>query len=347
MHRDMTSQGLMPGSSLDDIIGESPEIKNIKQTAEKLAKTSLAILIQGESGTGKSLLAKVLHQMSGRSDRPFVAVSFTALTQQQIESRLFGRGVKAVGGLLRKASGGTLFLEGIENLPLETQARLVQVIQDEEGTDDADLFSSLNVRIISSCSADPNQMIADCSFRTDLLYRLKEGYLHLPPLKERVKDIPLLAEHWQQNLSPAYKPIDPQALDVLMHHDWPGNIRELFNVMKFASAVNERQIITTSDLPYDILNTSRPKAVRTSLLQTDKSFLIILSAIHEINSKDGIAGRSRIYWYLKDNGHEISEYKIRKTVPQLIRQGLVAAKQGKYGLSLTDKGIMVLETQYY
>ena len=134
-------------------------------------------------------------------------------------------------------------------------------------------------------------------------------------------------------------------IELLTDAPWPGNVRELRNLIKFAVAVSERDVIIKSDLPYEELRQAdkRKKSEKELPPETDEITLSILSAIHQLNERDEIAGRNRIYWYLKDNGYQISEYKIRKTIPQMAIQGLVSSGHGKYGLSLTDKGIMILE----
>ena len=177
------------------------------------------------------------------------------------------------------------------------------------------------------------------------LRSLAEGYLYLPPLKERKEDIPLLIEHCAKYTFHCDKPFSPEVIELLTEAPWPGNVRELRNLIKFAVAVSERDVIIKSDLPYEELRQAdkRKKSEKELPPETDEITLSILSAIHQLNERDEIAGRNRIYWYLKDNGYQISEYKIRKTIPQMAIQGLVSSGHGKYGLSLTDKGIMILE----
>lgn len=338
----------------DDIIGETPVIRKVKDAAAKIAHTNLSVLIEGDNGTGKELLASAIHNASDRASMPFIAVNFSALPDQLIESELFGyeegafTGAKKGGkiGLFQQAEGGTIFLDEIGDISLKMQAKLLRVLQEKEIMKiGGDRIIPVDVRIIAATNRNLKQMIEEKTFRKDLYYRIKEGYLYLPSLAERKEDIPLLINHFMETIFCSSKEISADTLHALKQREWAGNIRELLNVMKFTLAVSEKDVITPDDLPYDGPHPSDSRPIRDSFKVTDDVSLVILAAIREINQRSEIAGRNRIYWFLHDNGYEYSEYKIRKCISALSEQGLVSATHGKYGLALTDKGLMILETQ--
>lgn len=350
-----------------DIIGETPEIQKAREISEKIARTELSVLIEGDNGTGKELFASAIHNASSRSKQPFIAINVSALPDQLVDSELFGyeegafTGAKKGGkiGLLQQAAGGTIFLDEIGDISLGVQAKLLRVLQEREIMKlGGDRIIPVDVRIIAATNRDLQQMISEKTFRKDLYYRLKEGYIRLPSLAERKADIPLLLQHWQKKAFFSSKEIRSDAMEILTAHDWPGNIRELLNTMKYAMAVCEGDTITRDDLPFEPPAPqpvqSRPSAQSGSAdssaqtllsrkasiaaMEIDQMSLAVLLAIHEINQMRQIAGRNRIYWYLKENGYAFSEYKIRQCIAALTTQGLVISPPGRYGLSLTDKG---------
>ncbi len=337
-------KGLYAKYHFDDIIGRHPSMIKIKHSAEKIARTDLTVLIEGENGTGKELLAGAIHNASLRKSRPFVTINFSALPDDLIESELFGGESRT--GLFQQAEGGTVFLNEIGDMSLKIQAKLLHVLQEKEIIKKGgSRLIPVDIRIIASTSRDLQKMISDRLFRKDLYYRLKESYLRLPPLSERKEDIPLLIDYWLSTRFKSYKEISTSAMETLMRKDWPGNVRELMNTIRFALAVSEKDIITADNLPYSSVQTFDESAVWDPDACADPISLNILAAIHEINQRSEIAGRNRIYWFLRDNGIDLSEYKIRKRLAELSEAGLVSSTHGKYGLSLTDKGIMILENR--
>lgn len=334
----------------DDIIGQNQTVRKIKASAAKIAAADLSVLIEGEHGTGKELLAGAIHNGSGRRDKPFVSIHFSALSDSFTESLFFGGEENAASGerdrdlteLFRRAEGGTIFLDEVGEISLKAQAQILRLMQTKESLQAAGKSAgSANVRIIAASSHDLAEMVEKKVFRKDLYYRLKEGYLYLPPLSARKEDIPLLVNHWMNTLFCSPKEISPAAMKALMRRDWPGNVRELLNAMKFALTVSENKLIMPDDLPYDSSSSAASTQLHPSAPADDISMLI-LSAIHDINQRSQIAGRNRIYWFLREGGREVSEYKIRKHISALSAQGLISATHGKYGLSLTDKGLMIL-----
>ncbi len=242
------------------IIGEAGGLRSLLDQARQVASLPVTILITGESGTGKELLAKFLHQQSPRQHEPFVPVNCAAIPETLIESELFGheRGAftGAVGqkkGKFELAHGGTIFLDEVGELLLESQAKLLRVLQEKEvyrlGSDRP---VGLDVRVIAATNRNLSSEISKGNFREDLYYRLKVVELNCPPLRRRLDDIPALAQHFVDQYSTALgKPVEgisPSALDLLAHYSWPGNIRELENVIARAVALATTKVLGPGDM---------------------------------------------------------------------------------------------------
>jgi formate hydrogenlyase transcriptional activator len=243
----------------EKIVGESSAIKTILQKAEKVAKEETYILIQGGTGTGKELLARAIHNMSSRKGHPMVTVNCAALPPTLIESELFGREKGAYTGALSKqigrfemADGSTLFLDEIGDLPLELQAKLLRVLENGQferlGSPET---ISVNVRVIAATNQDLTELVREKKFRSDLYYRLNVFPIIIPALRERAEDIPLLVwtfvKEFNQNMGKSITNIPKRTMDRLQNYSWPGNIRELRNVI-------ERAMILSSDLTLRIDN---------------------------------------------------------------------------------------------
>ena len=255
--------GDAPGPASDDswragIITRSPVMEDLLRQARLVADSDAAVLITGESGTGKELLAQAIHRASRRGARPFVAVNCGAIPGELLESELFGhaRGaftgaVQAHKGLFQAADGGTLLLDEIGDMPLPLQVKLLRVLQQGEvrpvGSTQA---IPVNVRVISATHRDLDAQRAAGLFREDLYYRLNVVSLRLPPLSERREDIPLLATHFLQRLAERYqKPVPslaPDAMQALVAAPWPGNVRQLLNLLEQAVALTTTAVIPAS-----------------------------------------------------------------------------------------------------
>jgi len=224
------------------VLGKSPAIEEVRKRLLRLADTSVSVLITGETGTGKELIARALHDFGGRRDHHFVALNCGGLPEQLFESELFGHEAGAFTGALKKrigkiewASGGTLFLDEIETMPIALQIKLLRVLQERQierlGANEP---IPVDCRIIAASKADLAALSADGRFRADLLYRLNVAQIDLPPLRERREDVPLLFEHFVLAAARRFglsAPIVSAAqLSELMTHQWPGNVRELQNV---------------------------------------------------------------------------------------------------------------------
>ncbi len=249
---------------LHNLLGRSPAMQTVFALIRQAAPGDVNVLITGESGTGKELVAKALHFNSARADRPFVPVNCAAVPAGLLESELFGH-VKgaftgAIGtrrGLFREAEGGTLFLDEIGDMAPELQAKLLRVIEDRVvrplGSDEA---VPLNVRLIAATNRDVAARIRDGLFREDLYYRLAVIPIQLPPLRDRKEDIPLLAEHFLRRATEAagktIRGFTPEAMAALLRHPWPGNARELDNVVERAVTLTAGDQISEAALLLDL-----------------------------------------------------------------------------------------------
>lgn len=242
-------------------ISLNPEIRNVYSLIKKTAPSNASVLIQGETGTGKELIARSIQVMSLRSQKPFITVNCAALHEQLLESELFGHEKGAFTGAIQRhtgkfeqADGGTLFLDEIGDMHASTQSKILRVLQEQTFTrvgGNKDI--QVDVRIIAATNKDLWEEMEKGSFRADLYYRLNVVSLHLPPLRERLEDIPLLVEYFRQKLSAEIKkevgPFSDEALRVLLVHPWPGNIRELRNIVERAVlVVSEKQTISAGAL---------------------------------------------------------------------------------------------------
>lgn len=248
------------------IIGESVEIKLLFEKIKKIANTPTNVLLLGETGTGKELFARAIHEASYRRKKPFVAINCASLPENLLESELFGF-VKGAftgatfdkKGLLEIADGGTVFLDEIGDLPLSLQAKLLRVLEDREIRPLGSVISKkVDLRFISATNKDLIEEVKEGKFREDLFFRLNVITLSIPPLRDRGRDIEILAHHFMRKFSikmnKNLKKIDPQALKLLYKHPWPGNIRELQNVIEQSVVFCDTDTILPENLPEYIQN---------------------------------------------------------------------------------------------
>jgi len=250
-----------PRYQVENIIGVSPAMQRARLALSRVALLDSSVLILGETGTGKELFAQAVHGLSARGGGPFVALNAAAIPESLLESELFGYSAGAFTGARKEgqkgkflqAHGGTLFLDEIGDLPLLLQVKLLRVLQEGE----VDLVGGgsrrVDVRIVAATHRDLGRMVAEGTFRGDLYYRLNVVSLQLPPLRERLDDIPLLAEHFLSELRSRYgRPgvrLSNDVIGLLLRHSWPGNIRELHNVVERAFAFATGDLILPIDLP--------------------------------------------------------------------------------------------------
>jgi len=245
----------------ENIVGSSDRMLEVYKVIARVAPTRSTVLIQGETGTGKELIARAIHYNSPRADRPFVAIDCSALAESLLESELFGHvkgaftgAVVAKRGLFEEAHGGTCFLDEVGEISLSTQAKLLRVLQEHEvkrvgGTESV----KVDVRVIAATNKDLEKLVAEGRFREDLFYRLSVVTIHLPPLRERREDIPLLVNYFLRKYAAENnRPIShasPEAMALLTEYDWPGNVRELQHVIERAVALTTNAVLLPEDLP--------------------------------------------------------------------------------------------------
>jgi len=294
----------------DSIISESGVMEEVLNTAGRVANSKASVLVRGESGTGKELIAKAIHFASPRKDEPFVTVNISSLSENLLESELFGHEKGAFTGAMNKrigrfeeANGGTLFIDEVGDIPMQAQVKLLRAIQfNEIQRIGGNSTINVDVRIITATHRNLEEMIKNNEFREDLFYRLNVVSIYLPTLKQRKSDIPILIDYFIQRHSKInqkrVKSVTSEALDVLMKYDYPGNIRELENIIERAVVLCREEYITKSDLPNLINKISEEKIFDTTDLEDGyetkvKAFEkeIILEALSRTNGNKSAAAR--------------------------------------------------------
>lgn len=318
--------------TIDSIIGISDKMQKVKNLARQVASTKSNILILGESGTGKGLLASAIHNLSPRADQPFINVNCASIPSELLESELFGyesgafTGAKKGGkpGKFELANNGTIFLDEIGELPLNMQAKLLRVIQEKEidrigGTK----IQKIDIRIIAATNQNLEEMVKKKTFREDLYYRLNVINMWVPPLRERKDDIPILVKHlvnkFSKEMGKFITEVTPPAMESLKEYDWPGNVRELENIIERAFNLIEKEAtIMLKHLPNYITNTN--KANITDHCTTLKAM------IEEVE-------KAAIEKYLiETNGNKYQTAKILG-----ISRTSLYEKMEKYNLNLSEK----------
>ncbi len=327
--------GLRQGQRAYAIIGQSEPITRVVELCRKVAQSNATVLLYGETGTGKELAARAIHDFSQRNDRPFIAINCAALPESLLESELFGHEKGAFTGATGQklgrfelADGGTLFLDEIGELSPAIQVKLLRVLQEREfvrvgGT----TTINTDVRIIAATNRDLRSEMESGRFRSDLYYRLNVFPITVPPLRQRVEDLPLLVEHFAQEVAPSFGASQPpaitdQAMALLMRYEWPGNIRELRNVVERCTLLAEDGQIDVGALPREIVQTE-PQAdhadrglaegsagASTGSKLADHERALILKALHEHRWNQSAAARA--LGVTRDHlRYRIKKYKLR------------------------------------
>jgi transcriptional regulator with PAS, ATPase and Fis domain len=292
--------------SFQGLLSRSPAMQAVFQIIRNAAETEATVLVRGESGSGKELVAKAIHDLSARRNAPFLAINCAALSSSLLDSELFGhvRGaftgaVKDHSGLFQRAHGGTLFLDEVAELPLELQAKLLRVIQERNFIPvGGDRSIDVDVRIVAATHRSLREEVKLGRFREDLMYRLRVVPIFIPPLRERREDISLLIWHFIQQHNAAnfrqIEKIDPQAMRALLDYAWPGNIRELHNVVEYAFAVGRGTTLRWSELPPEFREprTVEPKSVQNTQLSAGDESAAIRQALEQSNGQVTQAARS-------------------------------------------------------
>ena len=286
-------------SSFDEIIGESEPMKSVYRTIEKVAGTNANVLILGENGTGKELVAQAVHRRSKRADEPFVGTDLGALSENLFESELFGHVKGAFTGAdetrtgrFEAADGGTLFLDEIGNIPMPLQAKLLTALQRREVTRVGETESrSVDIRLISATNQPIYEATQSGEFRQDLLYRINTVEIQMPPLRDRGDDVVLLAEHYLEQYADRYDMdvdgLDASARDKLRGYHWPGNVRELKHTMERAVIMAEAETLSASDVVFSAPNAPRSSSANSLGVDTLNLDDIEQAAVRKALSKHG------------------------------------------------------------
>ena len=316
------------------IIGQSRPMQEVFATIEKVAPSRATALLLGESGTGKELVARAIHEASPRRNKNFIKINCAALPENLLESELFGHEKGAFtgaaasrAGRFELADGGTLFLDEIGELPLSLQAKLLRVLQERQferlgGTRTLEV----DVRIIAATNVNLEDAVARGAFRNDLYYRLNVLPFHLPPLRERKSDIPILLNHFlRASIERNDKEVElsQEALDVLMHYNWPGNVRELQNLIERLVILTDRSILYPSDLPKEIGNPLTKETTSTSPARISDS----------LQGHDSNVSRSS-----QSALHSLEDLERAEIKAALVRNGWVQARAAR-DLGLTQRQI--------
>lgn len=338
----MLKQRVLSQYGYDNMIGKGEGMKRVFEIISTVSNRDTTILIQGESGTGKELTAGAIHYNSNRRDRPFIKVSCAALNKEILESELFGHekgsftgAIKTRRGRFELADGGTIFLDDVDDIPLEMQVKLLRVLQEREfervGGEET---IPVNVRVICATKKDLKKLVQEGSFRQDLYYRLHVVTVQLPPLRERKEDIPQLVTYFIKKYAThqrvSVNSISPETLNLLLSYNWPGNIRELENVIEHAVAFCTSETIIPKNLPGNLLERETPSGI----------FPIELSTIDSIDLQETLseAERKLLFWaYQKTNGNQVRMSEILRIPRTTLQNKLVKYNITKTNISATEQ----------
>lgn len=306
----------------ENIVGKSPAIKKVFDMIQAVAETDSTVLISGNSGTGKELVARAIHYRSKRKNKPFIAVNCGAISENLIESELFGHkkgaftgAISDKEGFIKAADGGTLFLDEISEMPPQLQVKLLRAIQEKEYTPVGTTQSlPVNVRFVATTNRNLEEEVKVGRFREDLYYRVNVVEIHLPSLKEREEDIPLLADHflnkYRKELNKNIKGIDNDAMRALLAHEWKGEVRELENVIERAVIFCKGEYISADDLPPSFvsnrgnLDISFSDSLEDSVRQFERNFIMRVLESNNFNKEKTAdvlkVGLSTLYRKLKE-----------------------------------------------
>ena len=358
----LMSSGNVSKYNFDDIIGCSDSIKNTKKIAYKMAQSDSSILIIGESGTGKELFAQSIHSASRRSQGPFVAVNCSTFQEGLLQSELFGydegafTGARKGGkiGLFELANKGTIFLDEIGEMDLNSQATLLRVIQEKQiRRVGSDKIIDVDIRIIAATNRDLKKLVCENKFRKDLFYRLNVLPLKIAPLRNRNEDVFLIFESFKKNLDVKFS-LSDELVEVFKTYSWEGNIRELRNLVEYCSYL-DKSIIEIYDLPEYMLESLKHKDYCLELsnkndiknisnLKRDlRDYIFVLEKINNAYVLKQRIGRRKIYEYALEEKIFLTEQQIRSILIELQEFGFVKILSGRGGSVITEKGIIFLE----
>ncbi len=274
---------------LENIIGKSPKMQELLHTIPKIAQSNSGVLITGESGSGKELFARAIHNLSGRSEKDFVAINCATFPEGLLESELFGYmkgaftgATQNKEGLFEIANGGSIFLDEIGEMPFSLQAKLLRVLEANTFRRLGGLHDiTVDVRIIAATNKDIGAAIGSGAFREDLFYRLNVIPVHILPLRERKEDIPLLVSHFLKKCGAERKQLSPEAMEMLTTYHWKGNVRELENIIERIVLLSERELILPENLPPEVREFGKTESVGPELTREGINLEDILENIEK------------------------------------------------------------------
>lgn len=345
--------------TFSDFVGQAPELQKLLARARQIARSASTVLILGETGTGKEMMAQAIHNASDRQKGPFVAVNCAALPDSLVESELFGYEEGAFTGAVRggrqglfeQAHGGTIFLDEIGDISPSVQARLLRVLEERQVLRvGGNRLIPLDVRVIAATNQDLADLVAQGRFRADLYYRLNVLTLQIPPLRQRPADIPLVVMHFLAQRRYRYA-LSPSVMAALTRYTWPGNLRELRNCIEHMTTVSVGPI-GLEDLPATVLAAGKglpsPFAERESagsiapLLDPDQERLVILRTLAESVEAGVRLGRGGLRDRLAEAGLRLTEAEVRARLARLAAEGLVVAGKGRQGSRPSPAGWALL-----
>src|SRR6202047_2420146 len=249
------------GGRMGELIGSAKVMQDVMRIVEQVAPSSASVLVTGETGSGKEIVARTIHQLSPRAEKPFVAINCSAIPESLMESEIFGHERGAFTGAAERrlgcfelADGGTLLLDEIGEMPAPTQAKLLRVLEDHKVRRlGSKVETPVDVRVLAATNKEPELAVAKGELRQDLYFRLNVFHIQLPPLRDHKEDIPLLVEHILRDINAKHgrhvRGVNPEVLDLFASYSWPGNVRELRNVLERAAIVSDRDLIGRAHLP--------------------------------------------------------------------------------------------------
>lgn len=353
------NRGLYAKYKFEDVVGKSPAIQRTKEVLRRMAASESPILLIGETGTGKELFAHAVHQASGRSGGPFVAINVAAFPENLLESELFGyeegafTGAKKGGrpGLFELSHKGTLFLDEVEGMSLPLQIKLLRVLQEKEVMRvGGNHIIKVDVRIVAATNESLESKVENGSFRRDLYYRLNTLPVIIPPLAERDDDLFLLMDDFRRELHGDFR-LTPPVRDFLKRYGWPGNIRELRNVVEYFIYTGHQEI-TMEDLPPTVFHNSQRPAVSPRSgprggnqdfpAETD-AFWFVLEQLYRASEEHRSMGREKLLQRARECYMPLSQQEVRSILNTMAERGLAKVSKGRGGSQLTPEGRTLFE----